>query len=313
MPSIKGTASISSNSALVKQLRSTTFPSNFSQKVNIAKVHRTVFTHWIEQRVEKILGFDDDIVSSTAVHLFLPSNDSSGDTATAATSAIAAAAAAADNWDVDPRRAQLDLAGFLGENEAAAFASELWTMMLDAQSSPSGIPRLLVEKKKEEMRIQREEQERKRKLQQQQDARLKGGEKGANHYAYHDDYSDNSKHNNNNNNMNAFVREAARRAEAARAAILPDARAGAAIGGESGVAAARGDQQPAAMSRGNSGPMPVPPSPSPQRYHGGGGRSGGGGDARGENNDYDRLRHSGGVGGFSNYNHRRNDGGRKKQ
>ncbi len=115
--------------------------------------------------------------------------------------------------DVDPRRAQLDLEGFLGGREAASFASELWTMMLDAQDSPSGIPKVLVEKKKEEMRRQRE-----------------GGGSGG--------------------KMNAFVREAARRTEAARAAILADrpnrppapavpaaAAAGAASSSSAGVAA----------------------------------------------------------------------------
>ena len=132
MPSIKGTASIASSHALQKQLRSTAFPANFSQKCNVSKVHRAVLTHWIERRVESILGFEDDIVSSTAVHLFLPETGEEGSNR-------------GDNWDVDPRRAQLDLAGFLGEAEAAEFASELWGMMLDAQSSPSGIPKVLVE------------------------------------------------------------------------------------------------------------------------------------------------------------------------
>ena len=145
MPSIKGTASIASSTAQQKQLRSTTFPTNFSSKCNINSVHRAVLTHWIENRVTEILGFEDDIVSSTAVHLFLPeANEDSGEI------------------DVDPRKAQLDLAGFLGEKEAANFATELWTMMLDAQTSPSGIPKVLVEKKKEEMRKQREQQQKNR-------------------------------------------------------------------------------------------------------------------------------------------------------
>eukprot|EP00581_Thalassiosira_minuscula_P028005 CAMPEP_0183751696 /NCGR_PEP_ID=MMETSP0739-20130205/1896_1 /TAXON_ID=385413 /ORGANISM="Thalassiosira miniscula, Strain CCMP1093" /LENGTH=138 /DNA_ID=CAMNT_0025987959 /DNA_START=66 /DNA_END=479 /DNA_ORIENTATION=+ len=138
MPSIKGTASITSTHALQKQLRSTNFPANFVQKVNIAKVHRAVLTHWIEQRVEQILGFEDEIVSSTAVHLFLPE-----DMMAAEGGGEGGEGGTADYWDVDPRRAQLDLAGFLGEKEAATFASELWTMMLDAQASPSGIPKVL--------------------------------------------------------------------------------------------------------------------------------------------------------------------------
>ncbi len=162
------TASIASLTALQKQLRSTTFPPNFSEKCNIGRVHRTVIVHWIKQRIESILGFNDNIVSSTAVHLFLPEPQDGG-----------------ANPDVDPRRAQLDLKGFLGGWEAASFASKLWTMMLNAQDLPSSIPKVLVEKKKEEMRRQRE-----------------GGGSGG--------------------EMNAFVREAAHRVEAARAIILAD-------------------------------------------------------------------------------------------
>ena len=52
---------------------------------------------------------------------------------------------------VDPRNAQLDLEGFLGVSDAAAFAEELWDLMIDAQSQPQGIPKVLLEKKKAEM------------------------------------------------------------------------------------------------------------------------------------------------------------------
>ncbi|KAL3827160.1 hypothetical protein ACHAXA_006715 [Cyclostephanos tholiformis] len=260
MPSIKGTASIASSTALQKQLRSTAFPSNFSEKCNVARVHRTVLAHWIERRVESILGFDDDIVSSTAVHLFLPEPQDGG---------LGGNNAAADYWDVDPRRAQLDLEGFLGEREAASFASELWTMMLDAQNSPSGIPKVLVEKKKEEMRRQREEM-------QQQKQRGFG--------RHHDVVGRGSVGSlpppaalgRGGGEMNAFVREASRRAEAARAAILADrppppaaaAAAAAAVG--VGVSAGGGSTNAAnpppaagAAPAVDGGPVPVPPSPSP--------------------------------------------------
>lgn len=280
------------------------------------------------------MGFDDDIVSSTAVHLFLP-DGSSSDTSLATASATTSATA--DYWDVDPRKAQLDLAGFLGENEAAAFASELWTMMLDAQASPSGIPRLLVEKKKEEMRLQREEMERKRKLQ-QQDSKIMRGERGAAAAATHNHHRRNDFHgegNNkdNKNDMNAIVREAERRAEAARAAILPAAAAEAAGLGVAAAAAPaiglsdrpaagrnddaaavafRGDRHPAVIIGESSGPVPVPPSPSPPRYYGGGGGGRSAGNVRGENYDHDRRRHHGDYfTGFSNYDQPRNDGGRR--
>eukprot|EP00970_Alexandrium_tamarense_P012079 scaffold2737_cov208-Alexandrium_tamarense.AAC.4 len=214
MPTIKGTASISSQHALQKQLRSTTFPPNFSQKCNIAKLHRGVLQHWIETRVEDILGFEDEIVSSTAVHLFLPGGEDGGEAAAR---------------EVDPRRAQLDLAGFLGEKEAAEFAAELWSLMLDGERSPSGIPKVLVEKKKEEMRLAREKQ--------------RGGSPAARRAP-----ADPA--------MNDFVREAARRAEAARAAIA---------GARAGLAR---DGQAVAREGGAVAAVAVPPSPSPPRDSG---------------------------------------------
>eukprot|EP00579_Thalassiosira_antarctica_P002541 CAMPEP_0201869194 /NCGR_PEP_ID=MMETSP0902-20130614/2798_1 /ASSEMBLY_ACC=CAM_ASM_000551 /TAXON_ID=420261 /ORGANISM="Thalassiosira antarctica, Strain CCMP982" /LENGTH=576 /DNA_ID=CAMNT_0048394659 /DNA_START=40 /DNA_END=1770 /DNA_ORIENTATION=+ len=269
MPSIKGTASISSTHALKKQLRSTTFPTNFIQKVNTGKVHRAVLTHWIETRVEQILGFEDEIVSSTAVHLFLPES-SGGDYGADDPSS----AAGGDYWDVDPRKAQLDLAGFLGEKEAASFASELWTMMLDAQRSPSGIPKVLVERKKEEMRRQREEQ--------QQKMMMAGVARGGRTTAMMAGGGMAAAGGGGNSEMNAFVREAARRAEAARAAILADgsaavpnndapppaAAAAAAVRGANVANHAAGVANAASAAR---GPVPVPPSPSPPR----GGRDGG--------------------------------------
>jgi hypothetical protein len=43
------------------------------------------------------------------------------------------------------------MAGFLGEADAVTFASELWDMLLDAQDRPGGIPKRLLDDKKEEM------------------------------------------------------------------------------------------------------------------------------------------------------------------
>ncbi|KAL7438658.1 LOW QUALITY PROTEIN: hypothetical protein ACHAXM_007371 [Skeletonema potamos] len=277
MPSIKGTASISSNSALQKQLRSTTFPSNFSQKVNTKKIHRAIFQHWIEQKVEEILGFEDEIVCSTAVHLFLPEVLGSTEDYVEQPSTLSSA----QHHDVDPRRAQLDLAGFLGEKEAAEFAKELWSMMLDAQESPTGIPRVLIEKKKEEIRLQREQQEQKQQAHyQQQLQRSSYSAAGAGAGSA-------------NPEMNSFLREAARRAEAARAALafsqndidvgLPPPPAVAAAAGRIGDnnhEEDRGPNQPAPPVAAAARPTEVPPSPSPPRrndYQNYNNRRGGGG------------------------------------
>ena len=89
MPSIKGTASVSDSRAREKALKKTKFPRSFGKSVSLEKVNKSVLEQWIEQKVTLILGFEDEIVSSTAINLFLPS----------------------DNSTPDPKKAQLDLAG----------------------------------------------------------------------------------------------------------------------------------------------------------------------------------------------------------
>lgn len=136
MPLIKGTASVSDSRALNKALRSTKFPESFLTKVDLSKVNKPVLTQWIETKITAILGFEDDIVQSTAVNMFLPSS------------------AEETVLEVDPKKAQIDMAGFLGDDEAAKFAKELWEMMIDAQTSPMGIPTKLLEEKKKELAAQ---------------------------------------------------------------------------------------------------------------------------------------------------------------
>ncbi len=174
MPPIKGTASIASNSAQNKLLRSTKFPASFSQKVDVSKINASVVTLWVEKEIERILGFEDEIVASMAVNLFFPKikTDDMNAPVTYGT--------------VDPRTAQLDLAGFLGDDEAANFASQLWDMMLDGQTQPRGIPKILIEQKKAEIAAQK----------------AAASKSGA--HSGHD---------------NSLVAEAARRAQAARQAI----------------------------------------------------------------------------------------------
>jgi Protein involved in mRNA turnover and stability len=146
MPSIKGTASIASNAAQTKLLRSTKFPSSFASPVDLTKVNATVMAQWIEKKIESILGFEDEIVSSMAINLFFPKlNEDFGSTSSSGpVSSIKYA-------PVDPRKSQLDLVGFLGEEDAARFSCELWEMLIDAQNQPRGIPQKLIEEKKKEL------------------------------------------------------------------------------------------------------------------------------------------------------------------
>ena len=189
MPSIKGTSSVADPRARSKALKSTRFPKNFSLPVQLSKVNKPVLRQWIEQRVTAILGFEDEIVSSTAINLFLPEEGN----------------------NPDPRRAQLDLVGFLGEGESASFAKELWGLLLEAQSSGTGIPKTLLEQKKKELEAQRMAN------QASSNAALKSV--SSNRFSASD-----ASQNAHNPEMNQFVQEAARRAQAARQ-LVNDAHA----------------------------------------------------------------------------------------
>lgn len=46
---------------------------------------------------------------------------------------------------------QINLTGFMTK-DTPAFMSALWTLLIEAQDSPAGVPRSLVEEKKEELR-----------------------------------------------------------------------------------------------------------------------------------------------------------------
>ncbi|KAF7357553.1 putative PWI domain-containing protein [Mycena sanguinolenta] len=59
------------------------------------------------------------------------------------------------NRGTHPRKMQLSLTAFLAK-DAPVFMSALWTLLLEAQTEVTGVPRTFVEEKKEEMRKARE-------------------------------------------------------------------------------------------------------------------------------------------------------------
>ena len=138
MPAIRGTASVADSRVRDKELKSRKFPANFKDKVDLKKVNYSVLTMWIEDKITALLGIDDEIVQQMAVNLFLPEQPTDG-------------YYVGPPKEVDPKNAQLDLEGFLGVDDAATFAKELWELMVDAQNQPKGIPKVLLEKKKAEL------------------------------------------------------------------------------------------------------------------------------------------------------------------
>lgn len=117
-----------------KLLKSTKFPPEYSKKVDVQKVNLEVMKTWIAQKVEEILGKDDDVVIDFIYGML------------------------EENRFPDPRKIQLNITGFL-EKETPAFAKQMWNLLLSAQSNSQGVPTELLEKKKEELRQQKVEAE----------------------------------------------------------------------------------------------------------------------------------------------------------
>ncbi|KAM7215449.1 PWI domain containing protein [Rhypophila decipiens] len=112
-----------------KLLKSTKFPLEFNQKVDLKKVHLQVVKAWITKRVTEILNNDDDVVIELIFNLLDPD----------------------EARYPDIKGLQIQLTGFL-DKDTAPFCKELWNLLLSAQASPTGVPKELIEAKKNELK-----------------------------------------------------------------------------------------------------------------------------------------------------------------
>ncbi|KAF8854935.1 PWI domain-containing protein [Acephala macrosclerotiorum] len=109
-----------------KLLKSTKFPPEFSQKVDMEKVNLEVMKKWIAGKISEILGSEDDVVIELCFNLIEGSRHP------------------------DIKKLQIQLTGFL-DKDTAKFCKELWSLCLSAQSNPQGVPKELLEAKKLEL------------------------------------------------------------------------------------------------------------------------------------------------------------------
>ncbi len=115
---------------MAKMSKAGKFSPILDTKVNMKKVNIDFMSKWITAKIIQVVGFEDDIVINLIVNLL------EGDV-------------------LDPKKMQLDVTGFL-EKQAQSFVEELWTLLVDAQTQPSGIPSIFIQQKKEEI-INREQ------------------------------------------------------------------------------------------------------------------------------------------------------------
>ncbi len=112
---------------LLKQMK---FEEVLHTKVEMRRVKLDVLKPWITRRVCDFLGIEDDVVVEFIFNQLEDKNP-------------------------DPRKMQINLTGFLNGKNARLFMGELWTMLDSAQNNESGIPQVLLDEKKEELRSRR--------------------------------------------------------------------------------------------------------------------------------------------------------------
>jgi serine/arginine repetitive matrix protein 1 len=110
---------------MAKMAKSGLFSPILETKVNTKKVNLDVINKWITQKIIEVVGFEDDILINLVINMLQGNN-------------------------LDGKKMQLDVTGFL-EKQAGAFMEELWNLLVDAQSQPSGIPSSFLKRKKEEI------------------------------------------------------------------------------------------------------------------------------------------------------------------
>ncbi|KAI6233063.1 Serine arginine repetitive matrix protein [Aphelenchoides fujianensis] len=109
---------------LLKTMR---FDKALDTKVDIKKVQIDVVKPWITKKLTAMLGIEDDVVAEFVF-------------------------AQLEEKDLNPKRLQINITGFLNARRAREFVSELWTLLVEAQESPDGIPESLITKKMEELK-----------------------------------------------------------------------------------------------------------------------------------------------------------------
>ncbi|KAK3986674.1 hypothetical protein QBC44DRAFT_372847 [Cladorrhinum sp. PSN332] len=144
-----------------KLLKSTKFPPEFNQKVDMTKVNLQVMKKWIAGRITEILGNEDDVVIELAFNLIEGTRHP------------------------DIKAFQIQLTGFL-DKDTPAFCKEMWKLLLSGQASPQGVPKELLEAKKQELMQEKIEAEkaaeqarqRREELERRNNDRGRGGGRG---------------------------------------------------------------------------------------------------------------------------------------
>jgi serine/arginine repetitive matrix protein 1 len=120
-----------------KLMKSMKTPKIFKTKVNMKKVNKDIMSRWTTEKITELLGFEDEIVIGLCINHLMSEKP------------------------LEPKAIQVALTGFL-EKDCPKFMEELWTLLVSAQSTSSGIPQLFLDRKKQELRAKKEAEDARR-------------------------------------------------------------------------------------------------------------------------------------------------------
>lgn len=108
-----------------KQLASINWPLEYSLSVNIKKVNLDVVKPWITKQTTEILGLEDEILDNLII-------------------------SSLEDPELCPKKLQILITGFL-EQQTPRFVLKLWRLLISAQENQLGIPRQIIDERREDL------------------------------------------------------------------------------------------------------------------------------------------------------------------
>ncbi|KAJ2896672.1 Serine/arginine repetitive matrix protein 1, partial [Coemansia aciculifera] len=128
----------------------TTFNKILKKRVDMSKVNTEAIKPWLSYKINNVLGIDDEVLFEYILNMLEESDTPDG------------------------KAMQVNLTGFM-ESKAGEFMQDLWTVLLEAQKGPGGIPESFIRGKVEEIKKERVEQVRMKEAIKTADARARDG------------------------------------------------------------------------------------------------------------------------------------------
>jgi len=119
----KGRSKVDADGKLLSAMQ---LPEVLGKAVDADKVNLAVMDGWVERELKRELGFEDDILVGMVCNKLREN-------------------------PINVKALAVELAAFLQHDAALKFLASLWALLLEAQESPDGLPRVLVQERMKEI------------------------------------------------------------------------------------------------------------------------------------------------------------------